>query len=234
MSLKQNNLAEATTELGFPAETNIPLQQEVTLEDGTKTMINGITPAMLATKLGITFKTPGEPYINGDVELNGVVQIYNGDSPEQKFDTITLGSSYKFKLKERLDTIDNMSIEELAEFLNIQDNSVFIGIGNIDNGIGIVTSYINEMPFIGISFYKDSERYGLMYITQNMAQASGFEKAGWYSVSQTGQYEPASIDEFVLEEINAIQNNLSSGTPTSLLEYDSEKLDWLLDSAESI
>lgn len=78
MALKQNNLAEATTELGFPAETSIPLEREVTLEDGTVVKVAGVTPEKLATDLGITFKTPGEPYITSSGEiLNGVVQTYN-------------------------------------------------------------------------------------------------------------------------------------------------------------
>ena len=77
MSLKQNNLAEATTEQGFPTETSIPLQREVTLDDGTVVTVEGVTPAKLASDLGITYKTPGEPYVNGEVTLDGVVQTYN-------------------------------------------------------------------------------------------------------------------------------------------------------------
>ena len=81
MALKQNNLAEATTELGFPAETSIPLEREVTLEDGTVVKVAGVTPEKLATDLGITYKTPGEPYITSSGEiLNGVVQTYNEES----------------------------------------------------------------------------------------------------------------------------------------------------------
>lgn len=86
MSLKQNNLAEATTENGFPTEVGCPLQKEVTLEDGTKVIVEGITPDKMKAILnqyvdgneeGITFKTPGEIYKNDNTELNGVVQIYN-------------------------------------------------------------------------------------------------------------------------------------------------------------
>ena len=233
MALKQNNLAEATTELGFPAETNIPLQQEVELEDGTKVMVNGITPEMLAVKLGITYKTPGEPFVTSDgTVLNGVCQEYN-ENLEPDFETITLGGSYKFKLKQRLNIIDDMSDEELAEFFSIPDNSVFIGIGNMESGLGLSTMYVDNMLVIAASFDKDSERIAMIYMTPSIAQTMGFDEAGWYSINQETQYEPISIDEFVLDEIDNIQNNVSA-TPASLSEYASEKLDWLLVSAKSV
>ena len=91
--LLQNNLAEATTEIGFvhvlnndTGETVVALQREVTLDDGTKVMVEGITPDKMKSALNtlvggseevITFKTPGEPYINGDIEIGGVCQAYN-------------------------------------------------------------------------------------------------------------------------------------------------------------
>ena len=91
MSLKQNTLAEATTENGFPTEVGFPLQREVTLEDGTKVIVEGITPDKMKTLLNqyvdgnenaATFKTPGEIYKNNEVELDGVVQIYNDSKVE--------------------------------------------------------------------------------------------------------------------------------------------------------
>ena len=86
MGLKQNNLAEATTEGGFPTEVGCPLQKEVTLDTGETVVVEGITPNKMKTVLnqnvdgneeGITFSTPGEPYKNDNIELDGVVQIYN-------------------------------------------------------------------------------------------------------------------------------------------------------------
>ena len=85
--LLQNTLAEATTEMGFPAKTNTPLQREVTLETGETVIVEGITPDKMKTVLNqnvdgteeaVTFKTPGEVYKNEEVELPGVCQIYNG------------------------------------------------------------------------------------------------------------------------------------------------------------
>lgn len=87
-NLKQNNLSEATTELGFVQTINAnkanttALQKEVTLEDGTKVIVEGITPSRMKQVLNsmvdgnedaVTFETPGEDYGNRD----GVVQIYN-------------------------------------------------------------------------------------------------------------------------------------------------------------
>ena len=86
MSLKQNTLAEATTENGFPTEVGVPLQREVTLEDGTKVIVESITPDKMKVTLNqnvdgnekaVTFKTPGEIYKNDEVEIAGVCQVYN-------------------------------------------------------------------------------------------------------------------------------------------------------------
>lgn len=75
--LKQNTLAEATTELGFAAETNTPLTREVTLEDNTVVKVEGITPYKMKEILKSEFVTPGEKYFNNEIGLNGVVQNYN-------------------------------------------------------------------------------------------------------------------------------------------------------------
>ena len=84
--LKQNTLADATTEQGFPTETNTPLTRKVITEDGEVT-VEGITPYKMKEVLNQagtgtnTFKTPGEIYQNDNIILNGVVQNYNGEQP---------------------------------------------------------------------------------------------------------------------------------------------------------
>lgn len=92
--LKQNSLSEATTELGFVKVLNanaeelgtekIYLSREKELEDGTRVIVEGITPHkmknILNSKIGdekITFKTPGETVKTEEGELQGVVQLYN-------------------------------------------------------------------------------------------------------------------------------------------------------------
>ena len=89
-NLKQNNLAEATTDIGFVKTINenagenlVALQKEVTLDDNTIVTVEGITPNKMKTILNhmvdgseetITFATPGENYND---EIKGVCQIYN-------------------------------------------------------------------------------------------------------------------------------------------------------------
>lgn len=91
--LLQNNLAEATTEMGFvhvlnknAGETIVALQKEVTLDSGETVVVEGITPDKMKSALNtlvdgteevITFKTPGEKYVNGEVEIGGICQAYN-------------------------------------------------------------------------------------------------------------------------------------------------------------
>ena len=91
--LLQNNLAEATTEMGFvhvlnenAGETIVALQKEVTLDSGETVVVEGITPDKMKSALNslvdgseeaVTFQTPGEDYINGDVEIEGICQVYN-------------------------------------------------------------------------------------------------------------------------------------------------------------
>ena len=85
--LIQNNLAEATTEMGFPADVEFPLQREVTLEDGTTVIVEGVVPEKMKAILNqnvdgneeaITFKTPGEDFVeNQEVLIKGVCQAWN-------------------------------------------------------------------------------------------------------------------------------------------------------------
>ena len=83
--LLQNTLSEATTEQGFPAKINTPLQKEVVLEDGTTVIVEGITPNKMKEILNnsreeiTTFITPGEKYVDNGKDLNGVVQNYNNN-----------------------------------------------------------------------------------------------------------------------------------------------------------
>jgi hypothetical protein len=79
--LLQNNLAEATTEQGFPTKTGLPVQREVELEDGTKVIVESVVPEVMAQTLKSHFVTPGEKYVDNGKDLNGVVQNYNEEEP---------------------------------------------------------------------------------------------------------------------------------------------------------
>lgn len=100
--LKQNNLEESTTDIGFVKAINenaeelgtnkIALIREVEIEDGVNVNVESITPHRMKAILNqqitasgsdseITFKTPGEPvqvYVNGD-EIGPVeTQVLDG------------------------------------------------------------------------------------------------------------------------------------------------------------
>lgn len=103
--LKQNTLAEATTESSFlttinenAGETVVSLQREVELETGETVTVEGITPDKMKAILNngaspevVTFKTPGE--VTGDI--SGVCQAYNAtlieteeEIPEELVDNV--------------------------------------------------------------------------------------------------------------------------------------------------
>lgn len=97
-TLKQNNLEEATTDLGFLETINenageeiVALEREVELDDGTIVTVEGITPDRMKAVLNggadpeiITFKTPGEP----DGDLDGVVRAYNLANEEEELENL--------------------------------------------------------------------------------------------------------------------------------------------------
>lgn len=92
--LKQNNLEESTTSLGFCKVVNdnakelgttrvAALEREETLEDGTKVTVAGMTPDAIRNLLNeqganVSNITPGEPAETIDnSQLDGIVQKYN-------------------------------------------------------------------------------------------------------------------------------------------------------------
>ena len=92
--LKQNSLDQATTEIGFVKTLNenaeelgtekIYLSREVELDDGTKVIVESVTPNKMKNILNnhigedtITFQTPGEIVPTAEEEIKGVVQVYN-------------------------------------------------------------------------------------------------------------------------------------------------------------
>lgn len=110
-NLEQNNLANATTDLGFVKVVNenaselgtseIALQREVVLEDGNTVKVEGITPSKMKAVLNeqtnnaITYQTPGENFEKTFEEgtIRGIVQEYNSIEPPvvaNPFETIKL------------------------------------------------------------------------------------------------------------------------------------------------
>jgi len=255
MALKQNNLASSTTEQGFPTLVGCALQREETLEDGTKVIVEGITPYKMKNVLNdnapegsnITFRTPGEPYVTTSGEtLNGICQTYN-ENHDEIFDIIKLGKSYKFKIKEKLDELDNMSLEEIAEFFEPADNRVAISDSEVTassgNGNGILTSFMEDqgMPIIALVYTEDSKQKGLMYIPKCLTEIEGSpfygETPGWYLSDMQGGFTPATVEEITINNVITLMNNYTgdaSKLGDDLTEYDSSKLNWLLESAEEV
>lgn len=168
--LLQNTLAEATTEMGFPAKTNTPLQKEVTLEDGTKVIVEGITPDKMKTVLNqnvdgteeaVTFKTPGEVYKNEEVELPGVCQIYNSSIIEPDLVSLEVTTEPTKTTYYEGDTFDstgmvvtghysNGTTKEVTNYtitpsgaLSTSDESVNIAVGDIDVDLAITVQEDN-------------------------------------------------------------------------------------------
>lgn len=111
--LKQNNLAESTSELGFLEVMNenketpaVYLNREVTLETGETVTVEGMSASKLKEALNngadpevITFKTPGEVY---NEEIKGVVQIYNENEGPVEWPILEKGKAYKFTVKKEI------------------------------------------------------------------------------------------------------------------------------------
>ena len=127
MSLKQNTLAEATTENGFPTEVGVPLQREVTLEDGTRVIVESVTPDKMKNVINqyvdgnenaATFKTPGEIYKNNEVELDGVVQVYNNSKSEPDLVSIAVTTAPTKTVYNEGDNFDTTGMVVTATYSN--------------------------------------------------------------------------------------------------------------------
>ena len=167
--LLQNTLAEATTEQGFPTKVGVPLQKEVTLEDGTVVIVEGITPNQMKNILNqtaeepeeVTFKTPGEVYENEDITLKGVVQIYNGSE-------VSGLNVIKSKRVYDIDFLSKVDVDKLnklgAENVPTDHESTAVFIVNNDG-----EGYINDGIHI-LSFDPASEPNKLFSLALNVAQ----------------------------------------------------------------
>ena len=155
--LKQNTLAEATTELGFATETNTPLTREVTLEDNTVVKVEGITPYKMKEILKSEFVTPGEKYFNNGIGLNGVVQNYNeGARP------VVPEYSKQFNIMDGDTIIGNISATVSSEIMTAGEGMVEVTITNKPESTKVITVNIfNET----VEIYPDSNTPRINYLT---------------------------------------------------------------------
>lgn len=131
--LKQNNLEEATTDIGFVKAINknaeelgtdkVALVREVEIEDGVKVNVEGITPHKMKTVLNqqitatgdvssITFKTPGEP-----------VQVYTNGNEIGPVETQLLDGvvqTYNKNMDKNLSSLEVMSLDINPEITSLE------------------------------------------------------------------------------------------------------------------
>lgn len=228
--LLQNNLAEATTEMGFPAETGLPIQREVELEDGTVVTVESVVPEVMAQTLKSHFITPGEKYINEEIELNGVVQNYNeSDTPD--LGLIEVGKTYKFSLNERINELDNFKTqEEYITFvepyaISIGSNEPYVYGGMV---IGESIAFVKNSQLIGYvtNFYvKEYETIG------KDIYELGYDTPGWYIQNlETAQLTKITDKPEITFKVFSIKNEFN----TELTELDLTKYNWLFKSVEEI
>ena len=132
-NLEQNNLANATTDLGFVKVVNenaselgtseIALQKEVVLEDGNTVKVEGVTPSKMKAILNeqanntITYQTPGENFEKTFEEgtIKGIVQDYNDEVKTQLENA---------EILEETPQADNTDEADIVNDTNTCDNTV--------------------------------------------------------------------------------------------------------------
>ena len=136
-NLEQNNLANATTDLGFVKVVNenaselgtseIALQKEVVLEDGNTVKVEGITPSKMKAILNeqanntITYQTPGENFEKTFEEgtIKGIVQDYNDEVKTQSENAEILEETPQID-----NTDDTVVTDDVVDDTNTSDNTV--------------------------------------------------------------------------------------------------------------
>ena len=128
-NLEQNNLANATTDLGFVKVVNenaselgtseIALQKEVTLEDGSIVKVEGVTPSKMKAILNeqannnITYQTPGENFEKTFEEgtIKGIVQDYN-DEVKTQLESVETTEAPQDDITDETDVVDDTNTSD--------------------------------------------------------------------------------------------------------------------------
>lgn len=193
-NLLQNNLAEATTELGFPTKVGLPVRREVTLETGETVFVESVVPEVMAQTLKSHFVTPGEKYLDNGNNLNGVVQNYNSEGGETE---PIIKDNKKYNITFKAEGMDTEKLKSFAEgkysiisviYLNeevtpTEEMLLFmIGPGFDDNG---------ELPTIltGWDETYSQPRMAYLYdelqqsIAERITNAGDYSGEGWYNIT---------------------------------------------------
>lgn len=246
--LKQNNLEEATTELGFvqainanAGETVVALEREVELENGEIVTVAGITPEKMKAVLNngadpekVTFKTPGENV--GEIE--GVCQAYNSTLSEEPvaatFATIVPGKKYKFTFRDVVD-------EEAGNLTEVLENHQDLQIFNdnedlmIGHGIGFLAGCMDATSGKDGMYYRSWINADTFVPVEEMGVIGEFTGAGWKHLTPDAEGNMTIADSvapgpFVMT-VSAIESVVADG---NLESFDTAELSWLLASVEEI
>lgn len=193
-NLLQNNLAEATTELGFPTKVGLPVRREVTLETGETVFVESVVPEVMAQTLKSHFVTPGEKYLDNGNNLNGVVQNYNSEDSETE---PIIMDNKKYNITFKAEGMDTEKLKSFAEgkysiisaiYLNeevtpTEEMLLFmIGPGFDDNG---------ELPTILTGWDETYSQSCMAYlydelqqsIAERITNAGDYSGEGWYNIT---------------------------------------------------
>ena len=193
-NLLQNNLAEATTEMGFPTKVGLPVRREVTLETGETVFVESVVPEVMAQTLKSHFVTPGEKYLDNGNNLNGVVQNYNSEGGETE---PIIKDNKKYNITFKAEGMDTEKLKSFAEgnysiisviFLNekvtpTEEMLLFmIGPGFDDNG---------ELPTILTGWDETYSQSCMAYlydelqqsIVERITNAGDYSGEGWYNIT---------------------------------------------------
>ena len=250
--LKQNNLEEATTELGFvqtinakAGETVVALEREVELENGEIVTVAGITPEKMKAILNngadpevVTFKTPGEKV--GDLE--GVCQAYNAtltDEPAEEepvavFATIVPGKKYKFTFRDVVDEeAGNLTelLESQQDFQIFNDNEDIM----IGHGIGFLAGCMDGTAGAENVYYRSWINADTFVPVEEMGVTGEFTGAGWKHLTPDEEGNMTIADSVApgpfIMTVGTIESVAADG---ELESFDTTELSWLLASVEEV
>lgn len=245
-NLKQNNLAEATTELGFvqtlnknAGETVVALEREVELENGEKVIVAGITPEKMKALLNngaepekVTFKTPGENV----GEIKGVCQDYNStltEEPAAVFATIVPGKKYKFTFRDVVDEEAGNITEKLEsqqDFQILSENEDLM----LGHGTGFICGCMDATAGAENVYYRSWVNADTFTPLDEMGIVGEFTGAGWKHIAPDATGEQMTIADSVAPGPFIMTVGTIDTMNGDLESFDTATMSWLFASVEEI
>lgn len=237
-TLKQNNLSGGTSDIGFIRILNennsnsIALEKEVEI-DGQLVKVEGITPKGLSNTfidagINITYKTPGEQYINNNGEiLPGITQSYNQVVNEPKkeptiisTDELINGEEYYLSISPYVTTVTSFNKE-----IKIGDWTLELSPSELENSTKLTyindgvkeTYYVISYAHIDEGFSGKHEDFDWPQISEIAVEQSSFYKATLNSDTQKYNLTLADLST-VKTEISGIVELKSNGESVEKLD----------------